>query len=132
MITYPRREPVVVFMLFACLAGGLAQVIIGGPPNSIASTFDTWFQWIWAGMAIIGSGAALLGLFRKTSFESLVLESLGLLSTGTSTAVYGAGLYFYAGPNGVWPGTISLGLGISLLLRRRNIEKVLRPIRRGK
>lgn len=94
-------------------------------------------QTIWA--ILLGGGAliALTGVFwsdktMRSLKIALELESIGLLAVAVACVEYSTAVYFAVGLDGIYTWIVMGTFALCCLIRRRRIEKVLKPNRSRK
>jgi hypothetical protein len=125
------RHPFEVWLLGACALAGTFQLISGARPGSLSAQLSPVAQIAWC--ILLGGGAivALVGVFWGGQVKvALELESIGLSSVTVACIVYAIGIFFAAGWNAFFSVVIYATFAICCLIRRRRIEKVLKPTRK--
>ena len=125
MLIIPRRSESIIFLLAFSILGAVGNIATASAPPSVKAVLPFWAQVTWNGILLAGSIIAFIAVLWKETYYSLQAESLGLLMAGLSTLFYGVVVPFYAGAEGGTAGGIAIAFGLTMLLRRRRIEKVL-------
>lgn len=120
------RHPFQIYLLaLASLSGGL-QLIGASPPDSLDRELPEWQVLAWSWMLFGGAFGALIGSFwpREDYANGLTVERMGLMATGVSGCIYGTLLIYNVGMTGAIAGGITIGFGLSCIIRARHIGKI--------
>ena len=143
--------PLYRLVLVAALFSALLQLVYGAPNSVVATSGGGWFEWVFVAFQIVGSTAALGGLYLVEGESpwsinpsppvvpdpprlqvSLTLELWGLICLQTVMAIQIAASTFYQGRV---PSSLALWLVIVFwvwsLFRSRDIIRALRRLTRS-
>jgi hypothetical protein len=125
------RHPFEIWLLGACALSGTFQLISGARPGSLAAQLSPVAQIAWCGLLGLGGIVALTGIFWRGEVKvALELESIGLTSVTIACVVYAVGIAFMAPASGSVTIILITTFALCCLIRRRRIEKVLKPTRK--
>lgn len=125
------RHPFEIWLLGACALSGSFQLVSGARPGSVSAQLSPVAQIAWCVLLGVGAIVALVGIFWRGQVKvALEMESIGLTSVTVACLVYAIAISFAAGWNGAFSVFIFATFALCCLIRRRRIEKVLRPNRR--
>jgi hypothetical protein len=125
MLIIPRRSESILFLLGFSILGAVGNIAKASSPPSVKAVLPFWAQVAWNLALLVGSVIALVAILWRETYLSLQAEAIGLLMAGLSTLFYGVVVPFYAGWTGGTAGGIAIAFGLTMLFRRRRIEKVL-------
>lgn len=125
------RNPFEIWLLGACALAGTVQLISGARPGTLTAQLSPVAQIAWCVLLGLGGLVALTGIFWRGQVKlALEMESIGLTSVTVACLVYAVGIFFAVAWDGLFSVVIYLTVALCCLIRRRRIEKVLKPTRK--
>jgi hypothetical protein len=125
------RNPFEIWLLGACALAGTVQLISGARPGSLSAQLTPVAQTAWCVLLGFGGVVALIGIFWNGQVKvALEMESIGLTSVTVACLVYAVGIFFAVAWDGLFSVVIYVTVALCCLIRRRRIEKVLKPTRK--
>jgi hypothetical protein len=122
---FSGRHPFELFTLFLCVITALPTVLRLTPePSSINQALPPWLAIAWSITLLLGSMAALFGVYWRRRATGLVMEQLGLAVTGAAALIY-AGCILVVGSGGLVPAGIIGGFGCACLWRWKDLQRII-------
>jgi CHASE2 domain-containing sensor protein len=122
---FSGRHPFELFTLFLCVITALPTVLRLTPaPSSINMALPHWLVIAWSITLLVGSVAALLGVYWRDRRTGLITEQFGLAVTGAAALIY-AGCIIAVGTGGVIPAGIVGGFGLACLWRWKDLQRII-------
>jgi hypothetical protein len=124
------RHPFQVYILALCVLSGATLLLKDQTPSAIQGLLPGWLQLAWAIMLVGGSIIALFGSYwpggRGGYANALTAERIGLGIVGAAAVVYGLAIIVVVSLPGIVAAGITLGFGLSCLIRARDIGRIIR------
>jgi len=98
-------------------------------PGSIEEALGGIGTNLWSIALFIGTLIALIGIAWPERATGLTMESIGLLSSGAATLLYGIAALAMLGTVATFPVSIIFGYGLSCVWRALQIRAFMRTIR---
>ena len=126
------RNPFEIYLLtvtFTASVPAAAGVVL---PGSIAEQLPGWPARVWAICLFVGCSCALVGLgwkrpsFTRVSVTGLLLEQVGLVMAGTTTALYGAAIILSVPERGLLAAALALAFGFACLAQAFKIQRFIK------
>lgn len=119
------RHPFQTFMLALVVVSSIPLVFGRVAAGSIEETLPAWAAFAWGFGLLTGAVLALVGSFWRGAYDTaLMLERIGLNFAGFAAVVYGLAIPIIGGWRGLTAAAITLGFGVSCLIRARDIARV--------
>lgn len=99
-------------------------------PGSVQDAVGTTGTLIWYAALLLGALAALAGIFWRERATGLMLEALGLLTSGLATIFYGVTAMILLGEVATYSAGIMFGYGGAALWRSAQIRHLLVTVAR--
>lgn len=122
------RHPFQTFMLTLCAVSG-APLLFGEPPSeSIEALLPGWIAVAWGLSLTVGAVLGLVGSFwpRRNYATALTVERIGLDITGPAALLYAVVILVYGGWGSTVAAAITVGFGVSCLVRAGDIGTIIR------
>jgi hypothetical protein len=126
------RHPFQVFILSLCVISGVPIVIgLKPPPGSLQEFVPPLILEVWGFCLVIGALMGLIGAAWRDRGNGLIVEQLGLTLVGLACCFYAVILGYYTlDRGGLFSAAITLGFGLSCLVRAWQIQQYLKRVHR--
>lgn len=124
-ILFGSRHPFQIYMLMLCLVSGFPLILGKVQAESIEAQLPGWGATAW-GLALVGGAlVALIGIFMPNRVNGLLIEGIGLVSVGAAAVIYAIAIIATVGFGGIVAAGITLGFGLSCIVRWFQLNAVL-------
>lgn len=120
------RHPFELFFLYVVIFSavvGLVTPVVR--PGSIQEGIGPVGTYVWYGALLAGGLVAMLGIFWRDRATGLVMEALGLFTSGVATLFYGAAALVILGGVVAYPASSLFGYGAAAIWRSVQIRNFL-------
>lgn len=125
------RHPFQLFMLLAsAFYSGAGLLVHKAQPGTVRATVGEAGTAVWLWFVLIGSIAALVGVFWRDRATGLTAEQTGLLTAGAATVFYAVVAVHGVGLAALGPAAILFGFGAACLARSWQLHRLLRRVPR--
>ena len=122
---FSGRHPFELFTLFLTVITSLPTVLgITAPPLSINAAMPAALVVGWSWVIFLGALLALAGIYWRYRPTGLLMEQVGMATTGAAALVY-AGCILLVASGGPLPAGIVGGFGIACFWRWYQLQKVI-------
>lgn len=114
-----------------CVLSGIA-ILVGGPrPGSIAATLPTAFLYLWAATLTFGGSLIVVAAVVRSLTTALYLELVADLPVSIAALVYAVAVVYTAGGVGIFSAALVLGASAAFLTRFVQALRTVRTLRRS-